>query len=201
MNISGQDAKYMTAMEKAVAMLDTATVSSTFQSAGNSFVKIGDANPGEWLPPYYQSYCYVMIGTQEKEKSKQDEYYDKAEQLAMHADSISPDNSEICVLRSFVNSMKISVDSINRGQILGMQSVMLNEKAIMIDSDNPRAYLMKGSGLMLASPLYGGGKDKAIPVLEMSVEKFRTVKPENKIVPHWGKARAVSMLEQCRKEN
>ena len=102
-------------------------------------------------------------------------------------------------MKSFINSMKISVDPMTRGQKLGMQSAMLNARAMELDKDNPRAYLLKGSGLMYTPAQYGGGKDKALPVLEEAVAKFKSFKPKSSIMPHWGEARAISMLEQCKK--
>jgi hypothetical protein len=195
-----QDARYMQAMERNVATLDTAKVVSTFQNAGNSFERIAASNPKEWLPLYYQSYCMIMIGIQQNENSKKDEYFDRAENLINKADSISPENSEIAVMQSFVTGMKISVDPMNRGQKLGMQSGMLVEKAIKLDNNNPRAYLMKGTSLLYRPAQYGGGKDKALPVLEEAVAKYKSFKPVNSIMPHWGEQRAIDVLEQCKKQ-
>jgi hypothetical protein len=197
----GQDAKYMQAMEKNVATLDTAMSVQTFQNASNAFERIGNSNPKEWLPLYYQAYCYVMMGMRQEENSKKDEYYDHAEQLINKAEGLSADNSEIIVMQSFVTSMKISVDPMSRGQKLGMQSGMLLEKAIKLDSENPRAYLLKGTGLMYRPPQFGGGKDKAIPVLEIAVAKYKTFKPANSIMPHWGEKRAQEVLDQCKKQD
>lgn len=194
-----QDPKYMQAMEKYVTLLDSASDVKAFQDANNAFERIGNANQSEWLPYYYQSFCHVMIGLQQLENTKKDEYFDRAQLLVDKADSINPDNSEIYVLKSFINSMKISVDPMNRGQKLGMQSAMLTAKALEIDKENPRAYLLKGSGLMYTPAQYGGGKDKAIPVLETAVEKFKSFKPASTIMPRWGETRAISMLEQCKK--
>ncbi len=197
--VYAQDAKYMQAMEKNVVIVDSAKDVSAYQSAYNAFERIGNANPKEWLPLYYQSFCQVMIGLRQEENGKKDEYFDSAEKLADRADSISKDNSEIMVLKSFIKSMMISVDPMSRGQRLGMQSGMLTGKAMQLDSENPRAYLLKGSGLMYTPPQYGGGKDKALPVLEEAVAKFKSFKPTSPIMPHWGEARAHSMLEQCKK--
>jgi len=199
--VYGQDAKYIKAMEKNVAMLDTATVTSTFQNASNAFERIAGSNQKEWLPLYYQSYSLVMVGIMQEENSKKDEYYDRAEQLINQADALSPDNSEIAVMQSFVTGMQVSVDPMTRGQKLGMKSGMLIEKAIKLDSENPRAYLMKGTGLMYRPAQYGGGKDKALPVLEEAVAKFKAFKPVNSIMPHWGEKRAIEVLEQCKKQD
>ena len=194
-----EDAKYMQAMEKNVGILDTASETSTFQNANNAFERIGMANQKEWLPQYYQSYCNLMIGIKLTDNNKKDEYFDQAQLFADRADSISPNNSEIILLQSFINSMKISIDPMTRGQKLGMKSAMLNSKAMELDKENPRVYLLKGSGLMYTPPQYGGGKEKALPVLEEAVAKFKTFKPASPIMPHWGEKRAIAVLEQCKK--
>ena len=150
---------------------------------------------------YYQSFGLVMIGLSQKENNKKDEYFDHAQQIIDKADALNPDNSEIAVMQSFVTSMKISVDPMTRGQKLGMQSSMLLAKAIKLDKENPRAYLLKGTGLMYTPAQYGGGKDKAIPVLEEAVAKFKAFKPASEVMPHWGEARANALLEQCKKQD
>ena len=112
-SINAEDAKYMKAMEKNVAALDTATAISTYSEAGNAFERIGNANGKEWLPLYYQAFCTIMIGMKQETPSKMDEYYDKAEAIINRADALSPDNSEIVVVQSWINSMKISVDPVS----------------------------------------------------------------------------------------
>jgi hypothetical protein len=197
--VLAQDAKYVKAMEKNIAIIDTAQEFSTILEANNSFERIGNANPGEWLPLYYQSFCHVMMGMRQQENSKKDEYFDKAQVLIDKANMMSPDNSEIYAIKSFITGMMISVDPMTRGQQLGMQSSTFVEKAIELDKDNPRAYLLKGSGLMYRPVQFGGGKEKAMPVLEEAVAKFNAFKPANTLMPHWGAERASLMLEQCKK--
>lgn len=194
-----QDAKYNKAMEKNIAMIDSAKDVSYWQEAANAFERISTANSGEWLPLYYQAYCQVMIGMQEKENNFKDEHFDKAKNLAEKADAISPDNSEIYVLKSFIMGMIISIDPMNRGQRMGMESSMLIERAIELNKENPRAYYIKGASLMYRPAQFGGGKEVAQPILEKAVEKFSTFKPESSITPHWGAERASAMLEQCKK--
>lgn len=195
-----QDAKYKSAMEKFVGALDTTSDEAGFTKLGNNFERVSMANPTEWLPLYYQSFCTIMVGVQQKDNLKKDEYFDKAEVLINKADSLSPNNSEIYVVKSFVNSMKISVDPMNRGQKLGMQSAMLTGKALQLNPDNPRALFLRGSGLMYTPAQYGGGVDKAIPVLEDAVAKFKAMKYADNIVPHWGQKQAEDMLDICKKK-
>ena len=192
------DPKYMAVMERNVAMLDSATEITTYSVANNTFERIANANLTEWLPLYYQAFCTVMIGMKQETPAKKDEYFDKAEAIINRADEISPDNSEIVVIQSWVNSMKISIDPMNRGQKLGPKSGMLTERSLMLNPENPRAYFLKGSGLFYTPANYGGGKDKALPVLQTALDKFKAEKPINKIVPHWGQAVTEQLLEQCK---
>src|SRR5436190_8098541 len=183
--VQGQDSKYIRAMENNIAILDSAKDMSSFQSANNAFERIANANPKEWLPLYYQSYCLIMIGMKQSQHSKQDEYYNKAEELINRADVINSENSEIYALKAWLTGMKISVDPATRGPQLGQQAGLYNQKAVDLNKENPRGYLMKGTGLMYTPPQYGGGKAAAMPVLEMAVEKFKTFKPSSSIMPHW----------------
>ena len=194
----GQDAKYVQAMQKNISSIDSAKATETFQNANNVFERIGSANQKEWLPLYYQSFCLVMVGLEKEGNDKKDEYFDQAQVLIDKADKLSPDNSEIAVMQSFIISMKITIDPMTRGQKMGMQSSMLISKAIQLDKENPRAYLLKGTSMMYTPEQYGGGKDKAIPVLEMSIAKYKTFKPTSSLMPHWGEDRANLLLEQCK---
>ena len=198
LSVSAQDAKYIKAMEKNIGLINPANSEenpNAFQDAYNGFERIASANPKEWLPLYYQAFCELMMGIMQTENVKKDEFYDKAETLINQADALQPDHSEIYVMKSFVISMKISIDPQSRGQQLGMKSGMLLGKAIQLDPENPRSYFLKGQGLLYTPSQWGGGKDKAIPVLEMAMSKFSTFKPVNSIMPDWGKDRCRLALE------
>jgi len=200
--LHAQDSKFELAMKKNIALIDSASqpgATASFQDAYNGFERIGNANPKEWLPLYYQSFCEIMIGMRQSDGMKKDEYFDKAESLINKADSLHPDNSEIYVMKSFITSMKISVDPASRGQKLGMKSGMLLGKAIELDPENPRAYFLKGQGLLYTPEQFGGGKAKAIPFLEIAMKKFEKFKPASGIMPNWGEARCKAALEEIKK--
>lgn len=198
MQLHAQSPKYLAAMERNVSMMDTASTVATMQTVNNSFERISKAEPGEWLPPYYISWLNIMMSIREKDNMKKDELLDKALSLVAMADSLSPDNSEIYALKSFALSMKIGVDPATRGQKLGMESGMTLARAMKLDPENPRTYLLKGQSAMYTPAQYGGGKEVAMPLLEKAVEKFKTFKPKSSIMPHWGAKRADEVLEQCK---
>jgi hypothetical protein len=125
---------------------------------------------------------------------------DISEKFAGKADTLSPNNSEIYALRSLIYSMRIGVNPMLRGAKFGTKSGEMNAKAKELDPNNPRPYLLQGQGKFYTPEQFGGGKEKALPLLEEAVRKFDNFKPASPISPNWGKQRAKQMLEECQKK-
>ncbi|HNL39562.1 MAG TPA: hypothetical protein PKH43_10520, partial [Saprospiraceae bacterium] len=66
-NATGQNAKYTQAMEKALAGMDTLKTADEWLARSNSFERIAQKEPGEWLPAYYTAFCQVMVFNLEKD--------------------------------------------------------------------------------------------------------------------------------------
>lgn len=192
---NAQDERYIKAMEKNIAMLDSASNENTLLEASNGFERIAAANEKEWLPLYYQAYATTRAGFMQKDKMKMDEAFTKAEGLINKANDLSPDNSEIYVVRSFVTGAQIMIDPMSRGQKLGMISSGYIQKAISLDPENPRAYYLQGQSLFYTPAQFGGGADKALPLIEKAVAKYETFKPKDSISPNWGKSAALESLK------
>lgn len=196
--LQAQSPKFIAAMERNIVVMDTATIPATMQNVANQLERISTAEPKEWLPGYYIAWLNIMMSIQEKDMNKKDAMLDKALDLIAKADAMMPDHSEIYALKSFALSMKIGVDPATRGQKLGMESGIAVARAMKLDPENPRPYLLKGQSAMYTPEQYGGGKEVALPILEQAVEKYKTFKPKNSIMPHWGAKRADEVLEQCK---
>ncbi|MBV6453840.1 MAG: hypothetical protein FNNCIFGK_01076 [Bacteroidia bacterium] len=194
-----ENKKFEKAMEKNLTLLKDAKTGEDYTNAANAFERIAKAETKEWLPSYYEAFALILSANDVSDAAKKDAVLDKAMEVAKAAEAISPDNSEIVTLQSWITSMKISVDPMNRGQKLGMEASVLTSRAIELDPENPRPYLLQGTGLFYTPEQFGGGKDKAQKVLEKAVEKFNSFKPKNKLMPNWGKERAMSLLEECKK--
>ena len=67
----------------------------------------------------------------------------------------------------------------------------------MQNPNNPRAYVLLAQNLFYMPAMFGGGKDKAKPIVEKSVQLFETFEPATELDPAWGKSMAVSLLKQC----
>ena len=195
---SQDNKKYTDAMKRNLSMMDTAAAAATLQLMANSFERIANAEKNKWLPYYYAAYTITRISYTVEDKSTIDAILDKAQVFIDKADSLQPNNSEIYAVKSFVLSARIMVNPMSRGAQFGPQSGMVLDKAIELDPANPRPYLLKGTGALYTPPAFGGGKDKAAVLLQTSIDKYKTFKPADELMPNWGEARAKQLLEECK---
>ncbi len=198
LNLSAQDAKYIEAMKENFAAIGEAKSYEDFQDISNAFQRIAQAEQAQWHPQYYASYSLLMATfiVEEPDKKKKDKMLDAALELVKAADKAFPNNSEILTLESFILSMKIEIDPMNRGMKYGMQASTLINKAIELDSKNPRAYFLKATNLYYTPEQFGGSKEKGCENLKAAVELFKSEKPSSETAPSWGGEDAEKMLKE-----
>ncbi len=190
---------YKNLMLKTISIMDSTYEINNLQKASNQFQRIGDVMQNEWLPYYYSAYCDIQISYLKKDDKQKDSYLDKAEKLIDLADSLSPSNDEIYVLKGFLLQAKIKIDPMARGIILHKKCLKMFEQARDINPDNPRSYLWHGVQLFNTPSFWNGGKDKALPLLEMAMKKFKPSKQPNSIYPDWGREYAKKIINECKK--
>ena len=193
----GQNEKYVNIMKETIYMMDTAKTIKSLQQAANRFERIGNTMQNQWLPYYYCAYCYAQISHMKKSDKMKDRNVDKAEELNCNADKISPDNSEIYVMKGFILQSRMNIDPMVRGWLYNSKCLQMFEKAKKLDPENPRSYLWHGVNLYNTPSFFGGGKDKALPLLEKAIEKYKMSHLQSPIYPNWGKQYAEEMLIKC----
>jgi len=194
----GQTDAYTKAMEENIASLQKKDLGNEdYQKAANMFERIGNTQGKEWLPQYWTSYCYVMISLFSKEKDSKDLYADKADSFYQKIMDLKIENDETCILKAYIAQAKLSADPAGRWMNEGMAFKQYVAKAKELNPENPRVYLMEGSNVFYTPENFGGGKEKALPILQESEKKFNTFKPASSIHPNWGKEYLQSLLEKC----
>ncbi len=193
-----QSEKYFTAMKKNLAALDSSYKNpADLLTLANSFDRIASAEKNQWLPYYYAAFCQINYGFMQKEKDKIDAIADKANDYIHMADSLQPNNAEISCIKSMIASCHMMVDPMQRWMEYGQESNGNIEKALQQDPENPRPYFLKGQGLKYTPEQFGGGCKTAKPLLQISLNKFATFKPENELAPNWGKPIVETLLREC----
>ena len=193
-----QDNRYHDAMQRNIAILDTAQAAGSLQTIANNFERIAMAEQNKWLPFYYTSYALARSIYGIKDPGQIDAVLDKADRFIAIADSLQPSSSEIITMKSFITSGRIMVNPMQRGAQYGPMANTLIEEAIKLDPDNPRPYLLKGTSAFYTPEQWGGGKDKAAKFLQIALDKYTVFKPADDLSPDWGAERTKVMLEQCK---
>jgi tetratricopeptide (TPR) repeat protein len=197
---SAPDSVYIEKMKETIIMMDSLNSVEYLHRAANQFERIGNARPDQWLPYYYSAYCYVQISHLVQSDEQKDGFVDKAEELNELAERISPDNSEIYVMKGFILQARMSIDPMIRGLKLNKECLAMFEKAKHLDPENPRSYLWYGVNLYNTPTVMGGGKAKALPLIEMALEKFEIYHLQSELHPSWGKKYAEQILTECKEQ-
>lgn len=188
-----QSEKYVSAMQPRIAVLDTTRNSATLQDLSNSFERIATAEKDQWLPYYYAALAQTNFGYSKLEGGMSgdpaviDPIAEKAETLLNEAEKRSPNNSEIFVVRKMIASLRMLVDPQNRYMTYGPAAQQALETAKKLNPDNPRVYLLEAQDKYFTPEQFGGSKDEAKKLFDTSLQKYDTFKPENGLVPNWGK--------------
>lgn len=195
---NAQSDKYMAAMQKNIAAIDTSFKNpANLLTLANNFERIAKAEKNQWLPYYYAAFCQVNYGFMEQDKDRVDVIADKATDYIAVADSLMPNNSEISCIKSMIASCHMMVNPMQRWQEYGAESNGNMEKAMQQDPSNPRPYFLKGQGLKYTPEQFGGGCKTAKSELQTSLDKYNTFKPASELHPNWGKGQVEQLLKEC----
>jgi hypothetical protein len=195
-----QSDKYVPAMKKNIAMLDSAIQRGDMTVLANNFERIADAEKTQWLPYYYAAYCNVMLAFLETDKTKTDAIADKANDLITKAEGLAgKENSEIDVIKSMIASSHMMVDPQSRFMKYGPSSSENIKKAEALDPTNPRPVYLEAQAKFYTPAAFGGGKDVAKPLFEKALAMFDAFKPAGELYPTWGKSAALYFLSMVNK--
>lgn len=189
-----QSDKYEAAMKKGFAVMDSAKTVMDWQNAAAMFERIGDAEKTQWLPYYYAGLAYSTIGWMNP-KGDADANADKIKALCDKAEAIEK-NAEIYALRNMAATQQMVVDPQSRWMSYGQEAADALKKGMEIDPNNPRLYYLQGMSVLNTPEQFGGGKEKAKPILQKAVDLYKAEQPKP-MYPHWGQKQAEDALAQC----
>lgn len=196
--LKAQSDKYVAAMKKNLELFDSAKTTEEYQAVSAAFQRIGDAEKNQWLPYYYAGLALTIPAWTDTHLDK-DENSGKIKSFCEKASALAatdPERSEILAVRNMAGTQQMLVDPQTRYMSYGQEANADLQKAMELNPDNPRLYYLQGAGLFGTPEQFGGGKDKAKPILEKAVELFKAEHPKP-LYPHWGMKQAEEMLAQC----
>ncbi len=158
------------------------------------FKKASELDPDNWMATYWTSFVYSQCGRLTETPLT---YYDTAQMYLNKTkekldDLNENEQSDVYVLESLLMSLK-AVPFWGKGdrqtamKLNQTENVSLSQ-AISLNEDNPRVYLLAGTGLISDGQrikndgyILAGRK-----MLELARIKFADSEPENPLYPNWG---------------
>ncbi len=193
-----QNPEYVQKMGQTLGEFANCKTVDDFQSLGNKFEMIANAEKGEWLPLYYQADCYILMSFVEQgDGAKKDSYLDVAEKAISKMTEMAPGEAEVYVLQAFYLTGRLVVNPMERGQQYSGLSQQANSKALGIDPANPRAKLMKIQMDMGSAPYMGLDPKSFCPDAKELLAKWDEFKPKSPIHPNWGKDQVEGIVKGC----
>lgn len=195
--LPAQNAQYHSAMTKAVAALDSADTPADYQAAANTFSRIAQAEPKEWLPLYYAAFSLMnqAFPMFREDAAKAIQTLDLAQATLDKAKALAPGESDLAVLQAYLYIGRVMENPMVKGAEMTPRVFGELEKAAAIDPGNPRAAFLQGTYVLNMPEFYGGGAANAKPHFEKAAALFEQEKDRG-LLPHWGKRGNAYYLEQ-----
>ncbi|CAN5235091.1 hypothetical protein BH09BAC3_BH09BAC3_23670 [soil metagenome] len=195
---NANDARYIETMTRSIEVVYKSQAPEEIQQAINALDRVGDAEKTKWEPYYYASFGYLMMATREKDAVKKDAYLDQATAEINKAAALLPNDSEIVTMEGFIYMIRTSVDPAARGQKFSGLAMQSYNKAIALNSENPRAYGMLAQMQFGMARFFNSETTEACATTRKSLEKFGSYKSENPLAPVWGRGVTEELLKQCK---
>lgn len=191
--VSGQTS-YQNDMQKGIELFE----SGNFEESSAVFEKIAETPQEDWLPNYYVALTNSLgsFGFS-SDKEKMEKMLAKAQDFLDKELSKQPENVELLVIQTFIDTGWIIYDPMTYG-MRGMNSVLgIFNKATQIDPTNPRVAFSRVQFDMNSARYMGGNPSDYCEDLKKAIELFTIFKPETELHPNWGLESAEKIAQEC----
>lgn len=185
-------------LQRYLTTWDTASNPKVKSQLFRGFEQLAVKDTSYWTTQYYAGFYLALSTFFFVDSTNNAKWYERAMTYADRAIQLNPKESESVLLKGIILGMQISSNP-ELGKTLGPQSSLLYAEAKKLNPENPRVYLELGEAAMYTPEQFGGGKKVAVENLTKAVEKFKTFKYDDPLLPHWGEDRAKAMLAKAKK--
>lgn len=189
--------RYEKAMASAITELHAAKELEQLQQVANKLERISQAEQGEWLPGYYLGYTYLQMAAKSNSGSN-DRYLEMSQQQLDKLLEKEPANSEVFALQGYKHMLYVAADPANRGADYTPRTMEAFQRAIALDPNNPRAFLLMGQMQYGVANFFGSSTEEACQLMQRGIQLIEQEK-EDSLLPRWGKGMAEASARMCAK--
>jgi len=169
--------------------------------AANLFERIAQAEPDNWLPPFYVAQINVIYSFSEKDEDKLTAQLKKAQDFLNDAKAISKDNAEILVVQAQLYTAWVVFDGAKYGMTMSPKINQLYQEAYKLEPENPRAAFGKVEWELGTARWFGQDTKPFCEDLKKAVALFDTYEPKGQYYPQGGGEYArQSLAQNCKEE-
>lgn len=169
--------------------------------AANLFERIAQAEPDNWLPPFYVAQINVINSFSEKNEEKITAQLKKAQDFLNVAAALSKDNPEIMVVQAQLYTAWIVYDGAKYGMTMSSSVTQLYNQAFQIEPENPRVAFGKVDWELGSARWFGMDTRPFCEDLKKAVALFDSYQPKGAFYPNGGLEYAHQSLAQNCKED
>ena len=197
--VIASDSKYEKTMADAIEKLNMHQDLQDLKSSAAMFERISQVETEEWLPAYYASLSYIWMTFRlvRLDKEAIDLYLDEAQKQLDDCKTKTTDNDEIHTLQGYIYMMRVTVDPPSRGAQYSPMSMGEFQKALAINSKNPRALLLMGQMKYGTDQFFGNDVTDACNMIKGAAQLLDNEVPSGKLAPSWGKNMAQYLGQSC----
>ncbi|MPS74568.1 MAG: hypothetical protein E2590_15655 [Chryseobacterium sp.] len=190
---------YEKAMTEKISKVEDHKTPDEFTALANDFDRIGTKESTQWLPYYYAAFATIQKGRilmRGDDKSGLDPVAAEAEKYIAKAETLSPNNAELFILKKMTSGLRMMADPMSRYMSEAPVAQQALAKAIELDPNNPRITVLQAEDAYFTPEQFGGSKTKGAELFKKAIEQFGTYKSKSSLDPKWGKAEAEYFLSQ-----
>ncbi len=179
----------------AVTQFHTPVTGNDAKEMVSVFEKLASTTTGAnaWIPSYYLAILYSRLSI--KNKNIADSYADKAIYWANKSIASNPNDENYSAL-AMAKISKMAVNPVLRWVTYEKSIYAALNIAKKTNPNNPRIYILEGSLTLNKPYLFGGGCDKAKPILSKARVLMEQQIPQ-KLLPTWGRQHLEDLKKSC----
>jgi hypothetical protein len=198
--------KFQNAMAGTLKKMEQAKSADAYAAAANQFTRIAANEKNEWTPHYYATFIKTFRAFEAKDKAaaagELAELTPSVEGL-LEMESVIKDpaaQSEVHTLLAMMYSARMMENPMALGAKFSPLNAQHLEKAMTLNQNNPRPYILKAQTLFYTPEAFGGDKVKAKELSEKALALFaQEARAENNnFMPRWGKDQAENLSKQIK---
>lgn len=191
--------KYQEAMGKTLAGYADCQSTADFNALSDSFARIAEAEPEEWLPLYYQAHSIIVGNFRSTESAiDRDLMLDQAQKAIDKLLELVPTESEAMVLQGMLYTGRLVIDPRTRGQEYSAKSAISIGKAQGMNPSNPRARYMQIANDRGTAQFFGKDQKEFCNQAQVLVDDWDNLDlPTSAIHPSWGKEMTQGIASSC----